>query len=162
MGNRSFCPALDVGAEALVEAIHPAKVFKWQGIDVVHVRIQLAGTGHFQESIFLAATGNTLVPLREDAETAARVAAFYEPNGIQPYNRCLGFCEGSLIEHQIAEYRRGTPAEGSRNGVVLKYRIDARRLALDEITFGDVYPFEKTCVVFPGAVQQGNEADKGR
>lgn len=55
-GDGSFVPAVVIaGDESIVYGVHTGSVFEFEGKDVLHVRIQFEGTGHFQQSLFFVA-----------------------------------------------------------------------------------------------------------
>jgi hypothetical protein len=148
-GDWSFCTALvAAGDESIIVGIHEAKVLRSGNTDVLHVRIQYAGTGHFQESVFLTVVDGVLVHVREDATNSKQLADFFAAHGIRPYHRGLGFCEDSLTEERLfeAEDEEAVAALCIGCRLIVRYKLDGTKLLVESIGFGD---HTKDCEMFP-------------
>ena len=148
-GGWAFAPAAIVsGDESIVSGVHTGRVFQWDGRHLLHVRVQLQGTGHFQVSLFFAAVDGQLVYLQADAEDSrSRIDEFYARNHIRPYHRGLGYCEGTLVHEGLFEVEGsdGPPLACRNCRVVLRQRVEGARLVVDSIGFQEA----SNCVIFP-------------
>jgi hypothetical protein len=148
-GGSSFTPAAIVaGGEELALGIDVGRVFRWNGQDVLHVRIQFEGTGHFQQSLFFVALGGRLVDVREDERNRERVATFFSRHGIRHHHRGLGFCEDTLTEVLpfVGDDCDGPAGLCEDRRVLVEYRIEGAVLTVDRIAFGPASP---GCEMFP-------------
>ena len=123
-GGWAFQPALIIsGDESTVARIYRPEAFRWHGTDLVHVRVLMTGTGHLQESVFLAPLNGSVVVLRpHHDETLARLQA----RGLRLFHRGGGFCKGSLT------YLAGVKDEqgGRVGGFIAEYAIKGEAIAL--------------------------------
>jgi hypothetical protein len=148
-GDWSFCTALvAAGDESIIVGIHEAKLLRSGNTDVVHVRIQYQGTGHFQESVFFTVVDGALVHVREAATNVKRVADFYAAHKIRPYHRGLGFCEDGLMEEKLFEVedQKDMPALCIGCRLFVRYKLDGAILLVDTIEFSD---HKHDCEMFP-------------
>lgn len=117
VGAGRFRPTLIVsGDESIVARVYPAEPFRWHGSDIVHIRIQISGTGNLQESVFLASLGATVVPLRPAYQP---MLDWLSSKQLRLFHRGGGFCEGSFVFQAGVEDRAG----GRAGGVVAEYAI---------------------------------------
>lgn len=148
-GGWSFTPAVIVDAdESIVVGIHPGRVFHSESTDLLHVRIQFQGTGHFQRSLFFTAVEGTLVQLSYDDSVTPRIEDYDAKHKIRPFHRGLGFCEDSLVEMRLVESDPSSNPDTYYRGAWLevRYRVDGVRLFLDHIGFAEE---RDECVIFP-------------
>jgi hypothetical protein len=148
-GDWSFCTALLAGGdESIIVGIHRARVLRSGTTDIVHVRIQDEGTGHFQESVFFAVVGGALVHVRQAAGNTERIAQFFADHKLRPYHRGLGFCEDSLTQELLAESEEADAKAALCIGcrVVVRYKLEGAELVADKIELGDG---RRDCDMFP-------------
>ncbi len=142
-GGWTFCPAVLLSAdESIVTRIHDAEVFSWRGADVVHLRVEIAGAGHFQESLFFTPVDGRLKHVRQNPGNQARLEAFFKKQDVQPYHRGAGVCSGMLAEEIMVEGSHLPDGDGGTapgiGGVGVTYRLEGESMVIDELHLGGI------------------------
>ena len=145
VGGGALRSALIVaGDESLVAEIYRPESFRWRDHDVVHVRVQLTGTGSLQESVFLVSLDGGVLPLRPDHQPLSDWLARQQ---LQMFHKGGGFCKGSLV------FQGGVADEsgGRVGGVVADYAIQGQRLSPESMRVYREYerPPELDCELYP-------------
>ncbi len=145
-GGWLFVPAvLIAGDESIVSGIHTGRVFQFEGKDILHVRIQLQGTGHYQESLFFTALDGRLVILEREPSAEQKAHDFLASRSLRPFHRGAGFCEGTLTEERMFEGELGGDfCRGCR--YVIRYSVKNATLVVRSIGFADE---KEDCEPFP-------------
>ncbi len=145
VGGGALRPALIVaGDESLVAEIYRPELFRWHDRDVVHVRVQLTGTGSLQESVFLVSVDGAVVALRPDHQP---LLDWLARQRLQMFHKGGGFCRGALVFQASVADESG----GRVGGVVADYAIQGQRLTPESMRIyreGERPP-EMDCELYP-------------
>jgi hypothetical protein len=126
-GGGAFDPLLFIELGDNLASFDRPSVFRWNGRELLSVRLRFSGMGALQETLFFGLVEGRFAYLRTDVDA---LLAFAKAHNITIHHRGGGFGDDTLIWENWA-WAGNEPPDGLYDTLRAVYRIEGSRLTLE-------------------------------